>query len=86
MRKKVYMFSEAIFMNPYQEENDVMSCLQTMLYSYMVEASGIADVSGDGNLGADDPQFILIYFVQKEVSHMENVSWKEITGNEKAPF
>lgn len=22
MRKKVYMFSEAIFMNPYQEEND----------------------------------------------------------------
>ena len=30
----------------YQEENDVMSCLQTMLYSYMVEASGIADVSG----------------------------------------
>ena len=50
------------------------------------EQQKIADVSGDGNLGADDPQFILIYFVQKEVSHMENVSWKEITGNQNAPF
>ena len=50
------------------------------------EQQKIADVSGDGKLGADDPQYILLFYVQKEVSHQANASWKEITGNQNAPF
>lgn len=45
----------------------------------------IADVTGDGITDIGDAQLILKYYVEKIISGLQNINWRDITGNPNAP-